>query len=316
VAETDVQPSIGQGITSMLADPSIHVVETDAKSSTTEQTAQIDQAVEDGLDVMIVLPQSPDIIAPAIERAVTKGIRVIAINRAVMNPNVLYVGPDEAQVGELEARALLAVKPSGRFVVIKGTVSIPGLLRRQGMTRAGLPDVGQSSATLINVGETFTSWSDWFLAQVEMEEFLQRNGNKVDMVFVEDDGLAPYVVLALKERGLAGKVPVASAGGASPGLNYVALGYSVADVAVDPNEVGKVAGEAAVALCSDPSLQDVATSAGKPAPFTAPGSLTVPALLVKPIVFDRSNLRVALDRQFGLAVNVCRDVPPGSVDGC
>ena len=234
-----------------------------------------------------------------------------------MNPNILFVGADEVRAGALLAGALLAARPSGRFVVIRGSpINIESLLLRQGMTQAGLPDVGKSSDKLVNVGETFTPNWDPAIAQTEMEEFLRRAGNKVDMAFVENDWMAGALFAALKDKGLAGKVLVGSAGGGPWALNRVALGLQTVDVATDPNQVGRIAGEAAVALCSNPRVEDVATSVGKPAPFTAPGSITIPAILVEPIAFDRSNLRTALDRQFGTAYYVCKDVPPGSVDGC
>jgi hypothetical protein len=63
-------------------------------------------------------------------------------------------------------------------------------------------------------------------------------------------------------------------------------------------------------------VEAVVTSAGKPAPFTAPGGITMPAILVEPIVFDRTNLRDAIARHFGTKEYVCKDVPPGSVGGC
>ena len=316
-AENEVQPSVGQGILDALSDPGVRYVEMDAKSSATEQSAQIDQAVDDGVGVLIVLPQDPDLIQPAVERAVAHGVQVVALERPIMNPNVLFVGPDQVRVGKLLASALLAARPSGRFVVIKGNaIHIDSLLLRQGMTQAGLPDVGKSSDTLVNVGETFTPNWDPVNAQAEMADFLKRNGNKVDMAFVEDDGMAGGVVAALKEQGLAGKVLVGSTGGDQMALNRVALGLQIVDVATDPAEMGRIAGEAALALCSNPQVKDVTTSAGKPAPFTAPGSITIPAILVEPIAFDRTNLRTAIDRHFTDAATVCWDVPPGTVDGC
>jgi D-xylose transport system substrate-binding protein len=151
-----------------------------------------------------------------------------------------------------------------------------------------------------------------------MAEFLKRSGNRVDMAFVEDDAMAGGVIAALKEQGLAGKVLVGASGWDTHEipLHNVALGLQIVDVAYDLTKEGKVAGEAALALCSNPRIEDVATSLGKPAPFTAPGSLTIPAILVEPIAFDRSNLRTAIDRHLGTADYICEDVPPGSVDGC
>ena len=101
------------------------------------------------------------------------------------------------------------------------------------MTQAGLPDVGKSSDTLVNVGETYTPNSDPFVAETEMNEFLKRSSNKVDMAFVEDDGLAGGVIAALKDHGLAGKVLVGASGGDTheQALNNVALGLQIVDVA-------------------------------------------------------------------------------------
>jgi D-xylose transport system substrate-binding protein len=293
----------------------------DAQSSQDDQIAQINKAIDDGIDALVVLPMNPDLIAPALERAVAQGVPVVALEQPVMNPNVLFVGADEVRAGALVAGALLAARPSGRFVVIKGNaIHISSLLLRQGMTQAGLPDVGKSSGTLVNVGETFTPNWDPYVAETEMNEFLERSGNKVDMAFVEDDGMAGGVIAALKEQGLAGKVLVGASGGDTDtheqALHNVALGLQIVDVAYDLPQEAKAAAEAALALCSNPRVKDVATSAGRPAPFTAPGSITIPAILVEPIAFDRSNLRTAIDRHFGAADYICQDVPPGSVDGC
>jgi D-xylose transport system substrate-binding protein len=294
----------------------------DAQSRQADQIAQINQAIDDGIDALIVVPINPDLIEPALERAVAHGVPVVVLERPVMNPNVLFVGADAVRAGALVAGALLAARPSGRFVVIKGSASsIDSLLFRQGMTQAGLPDVGKSSDTLVNVGETFTPNWDPSIAQTEMAEFLKRSGNKVDMAFVEDNVMAGGVIAALKEQGLAGKVLVGAIGGDTDthpqALHNVALGLQIVDVAYDLPQEAKIAGEAALALCSNPRVEDVATSVGKPAPFTAPGSPTIPAILVEPVAFDRSNLRTAIDRQpFSPADYVCEDVPPGSVDGC
>jgi D-xylose transport system substrate-binding protein len=314
-AEIFVEQSFAQGITDALQDPSIHYTEVDAKSSETEQIAEIDRLVDDGVDVLIVVPQSPDTIGPTLRRALARGVAVVVLERPVMDPDFLFIGRDYERTGELEARAVLAAKPSGTFVVINAGVSPESVLFRQGMTRAGLPEVGQSSKTLLNAGEVYTPWGDPATAKTEMEGFLQRNGNKVDMALV-GDGLGGGVRAALTAQGVDGKVVLGGAGDDSWGLNWIAHGLQVVQVATDRHEMGKVAGEAALALCSNPSIEAVTTSAGKPAPFTAPGRLTIPAILVQPMVFDRSNLRVAIERQFGSAYYVCDNVPPGSVDGC
>ena len=128
----------------------------DAKSAPDVQSGRIQELVDAGVDVLIVLPQDPALVKPAVEKAVASGIPVVALDRAILDPNVLFVGTDQVMAGAMEAAGLFQYKNSGRFIVIKGDSSdLESNLLRQGMTLAGPPDVGQSSSRLVNVGETF-----------------------------------------------------------------------------------------------------------------------------------------------------------------
>ena len=59
--------------------------------------------------------------------------------------------------------------------------------------------------------------------------------------------MAGGVIAALEAQGLAGKVPVSGQDGDHAALNRVALGTQTVDVWKDARELGKAAGEAAVA---------------------------------------------------------------------
>ena len=91
-----------------------------------------------------------------------------------------------------------------------------------------------------------------------MEQFLTANDNKIDIAFVENDGMAGGAIAALAAQGLAGSVPVSGQDGDLPALNRVALGTQTVDVWKDARELGKAAGEAALALCEDPDIKKVA----------------------------------------------------------
>ena len=97
------------------------------------------------------------------------------------------------------------------------------------------------------VGETYTDNWDPAKAQTEMEQFLTAENNEIDAVLSENDGMAGGVVAALEAQGLAGKVPVSGQDGDLAALNRVALGTQTVDVWKDARELGKAAGEAAVA---------------------------------------------------------------------
>ena len=109
-----------------------------------------------------------------------------------------------------------------------------------------------------------------------MEQFLTAENNDVDAVLSENDGMAGGVVAALEAQGLAGQVPVSGQDGDQAALNRVALGTQTVDVWKDARELGKAAGEAAVALCANP---DIAAVAGT-APFTTPGGNELTSILL------------------------------------
>ena len=126
-----------------------------------------------------------------------------------------------------------------------------------GTSRRAFPPVGENSDTITIVGETYTDNWDPALAQTEMEQFLTENNNEVDAVLSENDGMAGGVVAALEAQGLAGQIPVSGQDGDIAALNRVALGTQTVDVWKDARELGRAAGEAAVALCEDPDIAAV-----------------------------------------------------------
>ena len=116
------------------------------------------------------------------------------------------------------------------------------------------------------VGETYTDNWDPAKAQTQTEQFLTAADNDVQAVLSENDGMAGGVVAALEAQGLAGKVPVSGQDGDQAALNRVALGTQTVDVWKDARELGKTAGEAAIALCEDPDI----TKVDGTAPFDSP----------------------------------------------
>ena len=109
-----------------------------------------------------------------------------------------------------------------------------------------------------NVGETYTDGWKPDNAQKNMEQILTKNNNKVDAVVAENDGMAGGVVAALTAQGMAGSVPVSGQDGDHAAINRVALGTQTVSIWKDARDLGKVAGEAAVALADGKKMTDIA----------------------------------------------------------
>jgi D-xylose transport system substrate-binding protein len=288
-------------------------ISNDAKSSADTQTSNVANLISQGAKVVIILAQDGTAIKPAVTAALQGNVPVIAYDRLIEDPKVLYITFDNVLVGKLQAAALLKAKSSGNFVVVKGNKADANAdFLRSGMVQAGLPDVGQSTATLKNVGETYTDNWDPQKAQDEMTQFLTANNNAIDIAFVENDGMAGGVIAALQAQGLAGKVPVSGQDGDTAALNRVALGTQTVDVWKDARALGKAAGDAAIQLCNNSDPSKVSGAAA----FKTPGGNSVSSILLQPDPITKDNLKDVLDAGWITKDDLCKGVTAGSVNGC
>jgi D-xylose transport system substrate-binding protein len=285
----------------------------DARSSAETQASNVENLIAQGADVLVILAQDGTAIKPSVAAAASQGVPVIAYDRLIEDPSVLYVTFDNVRVGEMEAEAVLAEVSEGNFVIIKGNAADANAdFLRQGYTNVGIPPVGENSDTITIVGESYTDNWDPALAQTQMEQFLTANNNEVDAVLSENDGMAGGVIAALEAQGLAGQIPVSGQDGDQAALNRVALGTQTVSVWKDARELGTAAGEAAVQLCSNPDV----TAVEGTAPFTSPEGNELTSILLEPIPITQENLDVVLDAGWIDEATLCEGVEAGSVAAC
>ena len=95
-------------------------VSNDAKSSAETQASNVENLISQGANVVVILAQDGTAIIPSVEAASSQGIPVIAYDRLIEDPNVLYLTFDNQLVGEMQAQALFDIQPTGNWVIIKG----------------------------------------------------------------------------------------------------------------------------------------------------------------------------------------------------
>jgi D-xylose transport system substrate-binding protein len=278
-------------------------ISNDAKSSAETQATNVEQLISQGAKVLIVLAQDGTAIKPSVASAGSQGIPVIAYDRLIEDPKVLYITFNNKEVGKMQAEAVFKAQPTGNYVIIKGNKADANAdFLRSGMDEVIKAAVDSKAITI--VGETYTNNWDPATAQTEMEQFLTAANNKVDAVLSENDGMAGGVIAALKAQGLAGKVPVSGQDGDAAALNNVALGNQTVDVWKDSRALGKAAGEAAVQLCNAVTVDKIAGAA----PFTTPGGNTLSSILLTPIPITKDNLNVVLDAGWITKDKLCQGV--------
>lgn len=286
-------------------------ISTDAGSSADQQLADVENLITQGADALIILAQDGTAILPAVQSALDQGIPVVAYDRLIENAGALYVTFDNVEVGRAEARVIFDLVPTGTYAIIKGNQADANA----DFLRAGFEDViGEAVAAgdITICCETYTDNWDTALAQTEMEQFLTQEDNAIDAVLSENDGMATGVVAALEAVGLAGSVPVSGQDADFPALNRVALGTQAVSVWKDARELGKAAGEAAIALAQGSALGDVPSTII----FDSPGGNAMTSILLTPIPITSDNLNLVVDAGWISVDELCQNVASGTVGVC
>lgn len=275
-------------------------VSADAGGSPEKQLADVDGLIAKGAKALIILAMDKDAIVPALAKAKQRNIPVVAYDRLIEQPGVFYITFDNKEVGRLQAKAVLAAKPKGNYVMIKGSPTDPNA----DFLRAGQGEVlaaALKKGDIKIVGEEYTDGWKPEVAQKNMEQILTRNNNKVDAVVASNDGTAGGVVAALSARGLKG-VPVSGQDGDHAALNRVALGTQTVSVWKDARVLGREAAAAAVTLAS-----------GKKVPGTvtwAEGEKKVPmtSKFLAPVPVTAANLDAVIKAGWVTKEVVCKGV--------
>src|SRR5262245_61968068 len=237
-------------------------IDADANLSNEQQATDIDTMISKGAKVLIVLAQDTKAVLPSIAKAKAAGVPVIAYDRLIEDPSALYITFDNVGVGKAEADAVIKKVPKGNYVLIKGDPGDPNAktFLPQGWDQAGLKDkVASGDIKIIGPADgTYTDAWKTEKAQANMEAIIDSAvaaNSKIDAILAENDSTALGVVGALTSKNY-GYPPLSGQDGDTANLNNVAQGKQYVDIWKNANELGKVAGAAALALCQSGAKMD------------------------------------------------------------
>jgi D-xylose transport system substrate-binding protein len=287
-------------------------ISADAQSSAQKQLADIESLIAQGANALIVLAQDSSAIAPAVQKAVDEGIPVVGYDRLIENPNAFYITFDNKEVGRMQARAVLAAKPSGNYAFIKGSSADPNADFLFSGQMEVLKDA-LAAGKIKNAGEAYTDGWLPANAQKNMEQILTKANNKVDAVVASNDGTAGGAIAALAAQGLAGSVPVSGQDGDHAALNRIALGTQTVSVWKDARELGKKAAQIAILLAGGAKMGEVP---GAVKFAGGPKKVQMNSLFLTPIPVTKDNLDVVIEAGWIKRDEVCQGVKPGTVKVC
>jgi ABC-type sugar transport system substrate-binding protein len=115
----------------------IQLIQLDGENDATKQTADVENAIVQGVDAIVISPIQVDAISPALQQAIDAGIPVITIDRRVVGVDgiLAHVGADNVAGGEVQANTAVAVFPDGAAIFhLQGQPGAgPAIDRNQGV---------------------------------------------------------------------------------------------------------------------------------------------------------------------------------------
>lgn len=275
-------------------------VSADAGGSPEKQIADVESLLAKGAKVLIILAMDKDAIAPALNKAKARKVPVLAYDRLIEAPEVFYLTFDNREVGRLQAKAVLAAKPQGRYVMIKGSPSDPNADFLRAGQQDALADAVKRGDVKI-VAEEYTDGWKPETAQKNMEQILTRLKGGVDAVVASNDGTAGGAIAALGGRGLKG-VPVSGQDADHAALNRIALGTQTVSVWKDSRALGKEAAAAAVQLAAGQKVDGAAPWAG------GERKVSLQAKFLSPVAITQANLGEVISAGWVPKAVVCKGV--------
>jgi D-xylose transport system substrate-binding protein len=259
------------------------MISADAGGDDERQFQQVQEMIKAGIKVLVLLPHDTSKAGRMVAAAKAANVKVISYDRLVTNSGVdLYVTFDRQEIGWMQADYLAKHAPKGNYVLIAGSPNDEGAktLHDQQM-KVLQPYVERGDIKVIADGYT----KDWLPADAYlfMLKALETSHGEVAAVVASNDGLAGGAIQALREHNLAGKVLVSGQDADLTAIIYIAQGTQTMTVYKPIANEAAVAAEEAVRLA-----KGEATRANK---VRNDGKFDVPAILLKPILVTRDNIK-------------------------
>ena len=280
-------------------------ISADAQSSSSKQLSDVESLIAQGATSLIILAQDAQAIGPAVQAAADEGIPVVGYDRLIEDPRAFYLTFDNVEVGRMQARAVLAAAPTGRYVMIKGSPTDPNA----DFLRGGQQEIIQAAIDAGDITIVGESYTDGWLpanAQRNMEQILTSVDNGVDAVIASNDGTAGGAVAALAAQGMDG-IPVSGQDGDHAALNRVAKGTQTVSVWKDARALGKEAAKIAVSLAKGTQMTGVMNSVS----WTSPAGTDMNAVFLAPVPVTKDNLEDVVDAQWITKEALCQGVSNG-----
>ncbi len=263
------------------------VIVLNAYNDNDEQIKQTGYLIEQGIDLLVIIPHDSEKSTEMVHMAKKAGIKVISYDRLIRNANVdLYISFDNVGVGELMANELIKEVPTGNYVILKGAPTD----YNSTMFNEGYMNVLDDYIKRGDIKVVAEIWAkDWAREDAFkcVEETLEK-GIEINGIIAGNDGLASAAIEALSEKRLAGKVAVVGHDADLSACQRVVEGTQIMTVYKPIEKIAKAAADAAIKMAGGQELFVLDK--------INDGKYEVPYLMVRPIPVTIDNMENTIIR--------------------
>jgi D-xylose transport system substrate-binding protein len=262
------------------------VVSADADGDDNRQFQQVTSMIQAGIKVLVLLPHDTAKASRMVDAAKAAKVKVISYDRLVLNSDVdLYVSFDRMQIGFMQADYLVKRAPKGNYVLIAGSPNDEGAkILHDEQIKVLQPYVDRGDIQVVADGYT----KDWLPTEAYLSTLkaIETTKGNIAAVLASNDGLAGGAIQALRDHNLAGKVLVSGQDADLMAIISIAQGAQSMTVYKPVANEAAVAAEEAVRLANGEKTRANRTVSN--------GKLDVPAILLKPIVVTKDNIKATV----------------------
>lgn len=176
----------------------------DGQANSAKQAADIEAALVQGVDGVILAPTDVNALAPAADSVLKQGLPIITVDRRVEGTSkpIAHVGADNVAGGGLMAGWVVKTYPQGaRIVLLTGQPGSSSAIDRTKGVKDAIAAAGPSYAI---VSEQSANWSRDQGLTVTQNVLTALGGAKPDAIIAENDDMAFGAIEALRTAGITG----------------------------------------------------------------------------------------------------------------
>jgi len=257
-----------------------------ADNSMEKQLNQANELINNGIDVLVVVPVDQFEAAQIVENAHKKHIGVISYDRLIKNCMLdCYVSTDNVEIGKLQAEYLTTIQPIGKYALIGGALSDNNSqFLYLGQMNVLQPLVEKGDIEIVY--NVFTERWEEDEGYKYTKELLEKTED-VDAIIAGNDAIAMGVINALSEAGLEHEVLVAGMDADLRNLREIVGNHQTCTVYKPYEKLASTAAELAITLAKTGECERTFQTVSN-------GARLVPTVFHNGMIVNRENLKLTV----------------------